>query len=191
MFLVSIPAIALADAWGRRTSVIVGGILLSGSMFLVGALYAAGIVHTYGAARWVVVVAIFVFALAYCTTWGIVGKIYASEIQPAETRAAANCVAQGLNFFTNWLVAFATPIFLAKSAYGAYFLFGGLSFATTVVLFLYMPETRGKPLESIQEAFEYRQAEAENVVSMRLRSLGWTQLSKRSVPMVRQANVEP
>jgi len=55
--------------------------------------------------------------------------------------------------FTNGLVALITPILLSKSAFGAYFLFGGLSFGTLVVLALYMPETRGEPLESIQEVF--------------------------------------
>jgi len=81
------------------------------------------------------------------------GKIYASEIQPAHTRAAANCVAQGLGFFTNWIVAMLTPVMLAQSAFGAYFLFGFLALGTVAVLFTYMPETRGRTLEDIQEAF--------------------------------------
>lgn len=50
-------------------------------------------------------------------------------------------------------MALITPILLDKSAYGAYFLFGGLTFATLVVLAIYMPETRGQALESIQEVF--------------------------------------
>jgi hypothetical protein len=46
-----------------------------------------------------------------------------------------------------------TPILLTKSAFGAYFLFGGLALGTVAVLAAYMPETRGQSLESIQEAF--------------------------------------
>lgn len=118
MLMISVPALLFADRWGRRTYVITGGISLSSCMFLIGILYAAGVVHPYGAARWVVIVSIFLFAIAYNGAWGVVGKIYASEIQPAKTRAAATCVAQGLGFFTNWLVGFITPIFLAKSSYG-------------------------------------------------------------------------
>jgi hypothetical protein len=53
----------------------------------------------------------------------------------------------------NWLVALATPIFLAQSSFGPYFLFGSLSLATVIVLTVFMPETRGKSLESIQEVF--------------------------------------
>lgn len=48
-----------------------------------------------------------------------------------------------------------TPILLDKSAYGAYFLFGGLALGTVLVLAAYMPETRGRSLESIQEAFSH------------------------------------
>src|ERR1700760_3214995 len=46
-----------------------------------------------------------------------------------------------------------TPILLSKSAFGAYFLFGGLALGTVAVLTMYMPETRGQSLESIQGAF--------------------------------------
>ena len=98
MLAISIPATIYADSWGRRTSVITGGVGLAGSMYIIGSLYATESVHSEGAGRWVVIVLIFVFALLYVSTWGICGKIYASEIQPAETRAAANSIAQGLNF---------------------------------------------------------------------------------------------
>lgn len=47
-----------------------------------------------------------------------------------------------------------TPILLSKSAYGAYFLFGGLALGTVAVLAAYMPETRGMSLENIQDAFQ-------------------------------------
>ncbi|KAF3760898.1 putative MFS sugar transporter [Cryphonectria parasitica EP155] len=153
MLAISVPAFLLSDKWGRRTSAITGGIGLSGCMFLIGSLYAAGAVHPYGVARWVVIVSVFLFGLIYSATWGIVGKIYASEIQPTHVRAAANCVAQGLGFFTNWLVAILTPILLDKSAFGAYFLFGGLALFTVAVLGACMPETRGRSLEDIQQAF--------------------------------------
>ncbi|KAF7517721.1 hypothetical protein G7054_g13714 [Neopestalotiopsis clavispora] len=153
MLAISIPAFLLADKWGRRTSAITGGIGLGSLMLLIGTLYATGVVHPYGVARWVVIVSVFAFGLTYCATWGIVGKIYASEIQPSNTRAAANSVAQGLAFITNWLVAILTPILLDKSAFGAYFLFGGFALGTVAVLAAYMPETRGRSLEEIQDAF--------------------------------------
>lgn len=67
-------------------------------MYVIGGLYATDSVHKVGVGRWVVIIGIFVFALSYVGTWGVVGKIYASEIQPARVRGAANSVAQGLGF---------------------------------------------------------------------------------------------
>lgn len=50
-------------------------------------------------------------------------------------------------------MAILTPILLDKSAFGAYFLFGGLALFTVAVLGACMPETRGRSLEDIQQAF--------------------------------------
>ncbi|KAI8188719.1 Sugar transport protein MST8 [Colletotrichum sp. SAR 10_86] len=96
---------------------------------------------------------VYVSLLNGCFYTPLTQPIYASEIQPGNTRAAANCVGTGVNFLCNWIVAMITPILLDKSAFGAYFLFAGLAFGTTAVLAAYMPETRGRSLESIQEAF--------------------------------------
>lgn len=98
MLVVTVPALIYADRMGRRNSVIIGGITLSVFVFIIGCLYASDSVHPYGIGRWFVVLLIFVFALTYCVTWGVVGKIYASEIRPAKTRASASCVAQGPGF---------------------------------------------------------------------------------------------
>lgn len=154
MLAISIPALLTADRVARRTSVLVGGALLTICMLTIGCLYASDSVHATGPARWAVIVLVFVFGLTYCSTWGVVGKIYASEIQPSVTRSSASCVAQGLGFFTNWLVAITTPVFLANSSFGAYFLFGFLCLSTVLVLAVYMPETRGQSLEAIRESFE-------------------------------------
>lgn len=154
MLLISIPALLLADKVARRTSVILGGLLLTSCMLIIGTLYAADLVHNTGIARWVVIVLVFVFGLSYVSTWGIVGKIYASEIQPIETRSAASSVAQGLGFFTNWVVAIMTPVFLANSSFGVYFLFGGICLVTVGVLAVTMVETRGQSLEAIQIAIQ-------------------------------------
>lgn len=98
MFAVSIPAFLLADKWGRRTSTIAGGLGLSSIMLLIGSLYAAGAVYTNSVARWTVVVCVFLFGMVFCATWGIVSKIYASEIQPANTRAAGNSLGMASSF---------------------------------------------------------------------------------------------
>lgn len=99
MLAIAIPAFFLADYWGRRTIVFWGGMLLAGCMAIIGSLYAGNAVLSgHGAGRWIVILLIFILALANVSTWGIVSKTYASEIQPSHTRAMANDLARALNF---------------------------------------------------------------------------------------------
>ena len=154
IFSVTIPALFLADKWARRHSTIYGGIGLSATMFLIGGLYAGNTVHSsFGAGRWVVIISIYIFVVIYCISWAVGIKIYAVEIQPQRTRASAASLAHGSNWVTNFLVALATPILLAKSSYGAYFLFGGCTLVTAIVCAIFMPETKGKSLDEIEDAF--------------------------------------
>lgn len=155
IFVTTIPAILMADRWSRRTSVISGGFTLAASMFVIGSLYAANVVfNDHGIGRWVVVGCIFLFTFIYSATWAVSISIYASEVQPLKTRAAASSMGRSGNWIVNWIVAFTTPIFLAQSSSGVYFMFGASCFLTAVVCFIWMPETRGLSLEEIDRIFE-------------------------------------
>ncbi|KAI0121882.1 general substrate transporter [Daldinia grandis] len=154
IFVVTIPAAILADKWGRRANTILGGLGMAITMFLMGSLYAGDTVHaSTGAGRWVVVVCIYLFAVIYALSWAVGIKIYAAEIQPQRTRASATSIAHGGNWLSNFLVALVTPTLLARTSYGAYFLFGGCALLTAAVCFIFMPETRGLSLGEIDQAF--------------------------------------
>jgi sugar porter (SP) family MFS transporter len=154
IFLITIPGTIYADKWGRTTSTITGGIIQALCMFTIGSLYAAGAVHaSHGTARWVVVALIYVFALAFSGTWGVTFRVYVSEIQSPKTRAGSTSLSLSANWTVNWIIAFTTPIFLAHSTYGVYFLFGGATILTVFVCVCFMPETRGRSLEDIDASF--------------------------------------
>ncbi|KAK8132051.1 transporter [Apiospora kogelbergensis] len=154
IFAVTIPATIWADSWGRRPSLILGGVSMAVLMFLIGGLYAGHTVHAdAGAGRWVVIVAIYVYIVIFCISWAIHVKVFAAEIQPKRTRATATGMAYVSYSLTNFLVALIVPIMLAATDSGAYFLFGGCLLLTAVVCFLYMPETRGRSLDEIEGSF--------------------------------------
>ena len=48
-------------------------------------------------------------------------------------------------------MALVTPVLLDKSSFGAYYLFAGCSLATTVMVILFMCETKGYSLEEIEK----------------------------------------
>ncbi|KAL3451865.1 putative transporter [Aspergillus insuetus] len=169
--LSSIPAFLLTDKVGRRVSTLYGGIVLATIMALIGSLYASGSIQPdTGVARWVVIVSIYLFAITYCITWALGIKVFASEIQFVPTRATATSIAQSANCITNFAVTYITPILLQKSSSGVYFLFCGCILLTVMVCAVYMPETKGRALESIADNF-YRHQPAGQVSGFRLRAL--------------------
>lgn len=95
----TIPATLLADKWGRRTSSITGGILITILMLVMGSLYAGNQVHAdRGAGRWVVIVAIYLFAIAFSATWAIGMRTFLVESQPKKTRSSVASLAQAVNW---------------------------------------------------------------------------------------------
>ncbi|KAI1078616.1 major facilitator superfamily domain-containing protein [Whalleya microplaca] len=155
IFAVTIPATIWADRWGRRANAILGGFGMAFTMFLMGGLYAGKAVHAgTGTGRWVVIVAIYVFAVIYSVSWAVGIKIYVAEIQPQKSRASATSIAHGSNWLCNFLVALVTPTLLANTGYGAYFLFGACTCLTAVVCWVFMPETQGRSLDEIERAFD-------------------------------------
>lgn len=164
IFSVTVPALFLADKWGRRHSTIYGGIGISITMFLMGGLYASNAVHgSFGAGRWVVIVSIYIFAVIFSASWAVGIRIYAAEIQPQRTRASATSLAHGSNWVANYLVALATPILLARSSFAAYFLFGGCALLTAMVCAALMPETKGKSLDEIEDVFRFRSSRSRSL----------------------------
>ncbi|GJC78939.1 high-affinity glucose transporter [Colletotrichum liriopes] len=156
---VTIPATFLADRWGRRTSSLLGGVLITALMLLMGSLYAAGEVHAdSGAGKWVVIVSIYLFAIVYSCTWAIGFRTFMVESLPRKTRSSASSLAQSANWFANYIVALITPVLLSKSTFGAYFLFAGCSLVCTGVVAVIMVETRGHSLEAIEKRYLEKQA---------------------------------
>ncbi|KAJ5158910.1 Major facilitator superfamily domain general substrate transporter [Penicillium coprophilum] len=163
IFAVTIPGLIYADKWGRRASIIYGGVVMGVLMFLMGGLYAGNAVHqTTGPGRWVVIVCIYLFSALYSVTWGISVKVYAAEIQPQRTRASATTLAHSSNWVCNFLVALTTPVLLAKSSFGAYFLFGGCCVITVAVGIIFMHETQGRTFGEIDEAFKRKSPGSRN-----------------------------
>ncbi|CAH0033958.1 unnamed protein product [Clonostachys rhizophaga] len=162
ILIVSIPAAIFADHWGRRTASILGGVLISILMILMGSLYAAKSVHEdSGPGRWIVIVSIYLFAGVYNATWAVCLRSSLVESLPKETRSSASSLAQSCNWISNYIVALVTPILLSKSSYGAYFLYAAFTLAGTIVIAIGMTETQGHSLEDIEKRYNESRQEVE------------------------------
>ncbi|PSR92404.1 general substrate transporter [Coniella lustricola] len=143
-----------ADKWGRRTSSILGGTLITGLMLLMGTMYAADLVHpNHGVGRWVVVVSIYLFAIVFNGTWALAFRTFLVESLPRRTRSSASSLGQCSNWIANYIVALTTPVFIDRTTFGAYYFFAISALLCTVVCVLFMYETKGHTLEVIEQRY--------------------------------------
>lgn len=157
----TIPAQLWVDKWGRRFPLIGGGISIATCFMAIGALYAIyggradGQVYLSGKGpQWAVITLIYMFVASFSWSWAVVIKIYACEIIPTRLRAKTCAVQQLSNWLVNFTVALTAPLFLRASPSGPYFFFGAATLFTTAVCHFFMPETKGKSLEEIEDLFE-------------------------------------
>lgn len=98
----TIPASIWADKWGRRTSSVLGGTLITMLMLIMGTMYAANLVHAnYGAGRWVVIISIYLFAIVFNGTWALAFRTFLVESLPRQTRSSASSLGQCSNWVSS------------------------------------------------------------------------------------------
>jgi len=165
MFLATIPAVLYVDRFGRKTILIVGGIGMAVSHFIV-----AGITATYGAdweaaaaaqdgssphqgAGWAAVVFIWLYASHFGYSWGPVAWIIISEVFPLGLRAKGVSLGGSSNWLNNFAVAMSTSDFIETSQFGAFIFFGVVTVIGVCWVFFLVPETKGRTLEEMDEIF--------------------------------------
>lgn len=95
----TIPATIWADHWGRRTSSILGGTLITLLMLVMGTMYAANLVYpNHGAGRWIVIISIYLFAIVFNGTWALTFRTFLVESLPRKTRSSASSLGQCSNW---------------------------------------------------------------------------------------------
>jgi hypothetical protein len=119
-----------------------------------------------------VILLIELFALSLAGSWSVVVRLYAAEIMPSRIRSSASSFGQGANQLINMAVALTGPAFLAKSSSAPYLTYGGLMAFGTTIAWLYMPETRGKSLESIDAVFDEGSAVVVKLPKLSFRGAG-------------------
>ncbi|KAI6015343.1 general substrate transporter [Pisolithus orientalis] len=173
--LCTIPAQLWVDKWGRKIPLIGGGLAMSVCYLGIGTLYAIygekvnGEIRINGKApQWAVIALIYIFIGNFAWSWAVVIKVYACEIMPTRLRAKACAIQQLANWMVNFTVTLTAPMFLRASPSGPYFLFCSATFFTSVVCYLFMPETKEKSLEEIEELFEKKTGSSESQLNTKL-----------------------
>ena len=145
-------AIFTIDKWGRKPLLIVGTI----GMFL--GLTTLGISIYMNQLGIISLISILVFIGSFALSMGPVVWVLLSEIFPNNIRSIAMSIAVAAQWLFNAIVANSFPIinrsnFNAETFNGAlpYFIFALMCIATLIFAWKFVPETKGKSLEKIEE----------------------------------------
>jgi sugar porter (SP) family MFS transporter len=158
--LATLVAVAWVDRFGRRPLLFTGLVGMAVSLTAVGASFAAmanqppdGATST-SVGGLITVLALVVFIASFAFSMGPIVWTIISEIYPNRVRGRAMAVATAVNWFAAFLVAeFFLSVVDAIGESTTFFLFAALCVVTYVFVHRWVPETKGKSLEEIQERF--------------------------------------
>ncbi|KAK3651098.1 hypothetical protein LTR56_005862 [Elasticomyces elasticus] len=165
-----------ADSLGRRKSLLWTSIAQGCAMFYVG-LYVRIDPPVKGEsvppAGYVALVCIFLFAGFFQFGWGPVCWIYVSEIPTTRLRSMNVAIAAATQWLFNFVVARATLtmfVTCGRGGYGTFLIYGSFCFSMFFFVWFFIPETKGKSLEQMDDLFGVteliKEVQAERGMSM-------------------------
>ncbi|KAG2033315.1 general substrate transporter [Suillus americanus] len=144
----------IIESWGRKRSLIYGGLAQGLMMLWIGGYAGAHPNQGIVPGTYVSIVAIYLFGVFFCIGWGFTPLILGSEVAPGHLRNAAMSLATATTWLFTYVIAQITPIMLNRITYGTYLVFGVASFIMAAWVYIFIPETTGYPLEDIKYLFE-------------------------------------
>lgn len=154
-FLFTIIAIKTVDRYGRKPLMMIGAIGMAIAMFSLGFVFYAE------ATGYLALVCMMIYVASFALSWGPVTWVLLSEIFPNKIRGRAMAIAVAAQWIANYAVSLTFPMmddnrYLTEQfhhgfAYWAYGLMGILAF-----LFVkkFVPETKGKTLEEMEQLWK-------------------------------------
>jgi sugar porter (SP) family MFS transporter len=163
----TLVAVLWVDRFGRKPLLLIGSagmfvslVVVGGAFFSLGKVTAtAQAAHGPANAEILALVGLVVFIASFAFSLGPVVWTVINEVFPAHVRGRAVAVATAVNWLAAWLVAqFFLSLVSAITRPGAFLLFAGFSALTFVFVRWFVPETKGKTLEEIQQMWSDPQA---------------------------------
>ncbi len=162
--LFTLVAIVTVDGWGRKPLLITGAVIMAVSMLALGTLFSA---HVVGLGALVAVVA---YIAGFALSWGPVTWVMLAEMFPNAIKGKAMGLAVAAQWIANLVVTVSFKVIDGNSTLNAlfnhgfaYWLYGAMSILAAVFVIRYVPETKGRSLEAIQDIWTRPDARAAGV----------------------------
>lgn len=151
----TVLAIMTVDKFGRKPLMIIGALGMAFSMFALGTTF---FTQTIGIAA---LVCMLIYVASFAMSWGPVCWVLLSEIFPNKIRGRALAIAVAAQWISNYLVSWTFPMMdknsylLEKFNHGfAYWIYGVMGVLAAVLVWKYVPETKGKTLEEMENLWD-------------------------------------
>jgi SP family xylose:H+ symportor-like MFS transporter len=148
----TLVAIYTVDSWGRKPLLVTGAVIMAVAMIALGCLFNAKMVGM-GA-----LVAVVVYIAGFALSWGPVAWVMLSEMFPNAIKGKAMGLAVAAQWIANLLVSASFKVLDGNSVLNALFnhgfaycIYGGMSVLAALFVIRYVPETKGRSLEAIQD----------------------------------------
>jgi MFS transporter, SP family, galactose:H+ symporter len=147
--LATLLAVGFADRWGRKPMLSVCFVIMAVGMAAVGTMLAIG-VHS-DATRYGLVAMVLLFIVGFAAAPGPLIWTLCSEIQPLQGRDFGIAFSTFINWAANWLVGntFLTLLTVMGQA-STFWMLAVFNVLFIVFVVLFVPETKGVSLESIE-----------------------------------------
>ncbi len=147
----TLVAIATVDRLGRKPLLIGGGLVMGVAMVTLGFQFKANAEGTGP------LIAAMAYIAGFALSWGPVTWVLLSEMFPNSIKSRAMAIAVAAQWIANLFVSWSFKILIGNSTLNAlwnhafpYWVYGGMSFLAAAFVWLYVPETRRRTLEEIQ-----------------------------------------
>lgn len=148
----TLVAIFSVDRIGRRPLLLAGALIMAGSMALLGAMFQF---NSLGIGA---LLAILAYVAAFAFSWGPVVWVLLSEMFPAPIKSQALGLAVAAQWLANLGVSWSFKVLDGSSALNAvfnhgfaYYVYAFMSLLAAVLVWRYIPETKGRSIESMRQ----------------------------------------
>ncbi|KAI1378559.1 general substrate transporter [Hypoxylon crocopeplum] len=148
------------DRLGRRKSLLIGSTGALVAMFYLGTYskisgsFRHAVVQDGGA--YVAIVMIYVFAVFYAMSWNGIPWIFCAEVFPTGIRSVCLLFTTCTQWLAQFIIVYSTPYMMTNITFGTFLFFGSSLVVGILVVFFFMPETKGLSLEDMDVLFNVK-----------------------------------
>jgi MFS transporter, SP family, xylose:H+ symportor len=161
----TLVAILTVDRLGRKPLLIVGAVVMGVAMLTLGFQFQTNRVGTGP------LIVAMTYIAGFALSWGPVTWVLLAEMFPNAIKNRAMAIAVAAQWIANLLVSWSFKILIGNSTLNAlfnhgfpYWTYGVMSFLAAAFVYFYVPETRQRTLEEIQNLWKRGESRGEAIV---------------------------